>query len=79
VVKETGLVEDVSVDGMCLSFSLPLPVAREVSVRASEFSGSGEVTYCEACDYGYLVGLKFAQGSGWNASLWLPQHFLPME
>ena len=77
-VKETGLVEDVSVDGMCLSFSLPVPLARAVSIRAEDFSGSGEVAYCEVCDYGYLIGLKFPEGAGWDASRWLPQHLLPL-
>lgn len=78
-INETGLVEDVSVDGMCLSISLPIPTAREVNVRASDFDGCGEVTYCEMCDYGFLVGLKFPPGSGWDATRWLPQHFLPMD
>ncbi len=78
VVSETALVEDVSVDGMCLSFNLPLPLAREVSVRAEDFSGKGEVAYCEICDYGYLIGLKFAEGTGWDATRWLPRHLLPL-
>lgn len=77
-VSETGLVEDVSSRGLCVSLSLPLPVGCSVEISSGSFSGKAEVRYCNLGDYSYLIGMEFAEGSEWDHRTWTPKHLLSL-
>jgi len=79
-VDLSGLIEDISPGGLCLSLSAPLTPGRTVRVSSEGLDARAEVRYCELGDYSYLVGLRFADGGGWDRSRWRPKHlFTPFE
>ena len=75
-MRETGLLEDISSGGLCLSMSLPLDPGRAVRLSAAGLDAQAKVRYCELGDYGYLTGVEFAPGYGWDRMSWRPKHLL---
>jgi hypothetical protein len=69
-----GLLEDVSPEGISLTLDLPVPAGRRVHLHTKGFAGEAEVCYCELLDYGYLLGLEFADGCCWEPEKWRPKH-----
>jgi hypothetical protein len=72
-ISMVGLLEDVSQGGLCVNMDLPVPVGRRVHLHTKGFEGEAEARYCELGDYGYLVGLEFADGYCWEGE-WQPKH-----
>ena len=68
------VLEDVSQAGLAVSSDLPMPVGRTVHLHTRGFDGEGEVRYCELGDYGYIVGMEFVDGCGWDRDKWRPEH-----
>jgi len=77
-LSETGLVEDVSASGLCVSLSLPVMVGHLVEINAEGFRGNARIRYCELCEYSYLLGLEFSDGFEWNRQKWQPKHLLTL-
>ncbi len=75
-VRQTGLLEDLSRDGLCVSLPYPLPVGAEIDFACDGFLGQARVEYCHIGLYSYLAGAKFSNGLVWNRSVWRPSHFL---
>lgn len=79
-VDVTGLIEDISPGGLCLSLSSPLTPGRSVRVSSDGLEAEAEVRYCQLGDYSYLVGLQFSNGAVWDRARWRPKHLLtPFE
>ena len=80
-VTETGLLEDLSRTGLCVSLAVPVTVGEIVSFTCEGFEGSGEVRYCNLGEYGYLLGVRFGDGLEWDERQWKPRHLLslPMD
>ena len=77
-VTETGLLEDLSRTGLCVSLSVPVTVGEIVSFTCEGFEGSGEVRYCNLGEYGYLLGVRFGDGLEWDERQWKPRHLLSL-
>ena len=75
-VSDTGLLEDVSPQGLNISLSIPLPKGQEIQLRMEKFSGTARVRYCNLGEYSYLVGLEFADQHEWDPEKWAPCHLL---
>ncbi len=75
-VADVGIIEDVNQNGICLSLGIPLPLTAVVKISNDQFEAEGRVRHCSSQDYGYSVGLEFAEGSEWNSEHWQPQHLL---
>lgn len=79
-VDISGLIEDISPGGMCLSLSSPLTPGRTVRVSTEGLETEAQVRYCQLGDYSYLVGLSFPEGDDWDRAQWRPRHlFTPFE
>ena len=72
----TGVIEDVSLEGMCLNLDVAAPLGARVHVHTKGFDGEARVCYCTLGDYGYLVGLEFLDGCTWDREAWRPKHLL---
>ena len=75
-VSDTGLLEDVSRQGLNISLNIPLPEGQDIQLQIEGFSGKARVRYCNIGDYGYLVGLEFADEYEWDPKKWAPRHLL---
>ena len=73
-ISMVGVLEEVSPSGLAVSLDLPAPVGRTVHLNARGFSGEAEVRHCELGDYGYIVGMEFTGGGGWDLKKWRPGH-----
>jgi hypothetical protein len=71
----TGIVEDVSASGVCLSLDVPVPPGCTVQIRSGGGIRKALVRYCEAGQYSYLIGLEF-DGMGAGMRAWRPRHLL---
>ena len=45
-VSDTGLLEDVSQQGLNISLNIPLPEGQDIKVQTEGFSGKARVRYC---------------------------------
>ena len=77
-VADVGIIEDVNQNGICLSLGIPLPLSAVVKISNEQLEAEGLVRHCSRQDYGYSVGLEFADGSEWNPEHWQPQHLLEL-
>ncbi len=75
-VRETGVIENVGVKGLGVSFSIPVTVGRTVTVSNSRFRSEAIIKHCAFEEYGYLLGLEFSGGFEWNRADWEPEHLL---
>jgi hypothetical protein len=75
-----GLLEDVSTDGLCMNLDRALPVGSRIHLHTKGFEGEAEVRYCDRGDYGFLIGLEFADGCTWEPEKWRPKHlYTPVD
>ena len=75
-IRETGVIEDVSSNGLGVSLNLPVAVGHAVTVSNPRFRSQATVKHCEFEEYGYLLGLEFSSGFQWNHADWEPEHLL---
>jgi hypothetical protein len=75
-MSDVGLLEDVSAGGITISLSVPLPISMRVRIHTKGFEGDAIVRHTELGDYGFLVGLEFADGYEWDRQKWTPDHLL---
>ena len=48
----------------------------DIKLQMEGFSGKARVRYCNIGDYGYLIGLEFADRYEWDPEKWAPRHLL---
>ena len=75
-VADIGIIEDVNHNGLCLSLGISLPVRAAVKISNEQVEAHARVCHCSPQDYGYSVGLEFAEGFEWDPQQWRPQHLL---
>jgi len=72
--RAEGVLEDISRLGACVQVEEAVPLGALISITAGETWLSGCVTYCEHREYGYFVGIHFADDTTWSSSTFEPQH-----
>ena len=75
-IADVGIIEDVNHNGLCLSLEVSLPVTTAVKISNEQVEADARVSHCTPQDYGYSVGLEFAEGSEWDPRQWQPKHLL---
>ena len=76
-----AVLEDISTLGACVQVEEHIPLGSAISISVTSAPGidpparfSGEVSYCVFRDYGYFVGIRFADENRWSSSEFEPQH-----
>ena len=78
--RAEGVLEDISRLGACVQLEEAVPLGALISIIAGETNSgnetwlSGFVTYCVHREYGYFVGIHFADDTTWSSSTFEPQH-----
>lgn len=74
-----ALLEDISTLGGCVQMEQPVPVGSAIVVTFNGERFSGKVRYCLSGEFGYYVGVKFADGNPWSKDLAMPAHLTNLE
>jgi hypothetical protein len=69
-----GVLEDISGLGACVQVEEAIPPGALVAISAGDSWLCGCVTYCVYQEYGYFVGVHFAEETKWSSSTFEPQH-----
>jgi hypothetical protein len=80
-----ALLEDISALGACVQVEESIPLGATISISPGSGPAnpanfqtparfSGHVSYCEYRDYGYFVGIRFADETRWSSGVFQPQH-----
>ena len=77
--SEAAILEDISVEGVCLQSEHPLPLYADVSVHYPNGQYQGKVMYCKTEEGGYLVGIEFDSSNRWSKADFQPSHLLDLE
>lgn len=77
-ISDVGLLEDVCPAGVTISLSVPIPLDMKVRIHTNGFEADAVVRHCELGDYGFLVGMEFADGYEWDQRKWTPGHLLAL-
>ena len=77
-----AVLEDISPLGACVQVDERIPLGARVSIsvvpeETARFSGW--VSYCVFRDYGYFVGIQFANETRWSSGVFEPQHLTNLE
>jgi hypothetical protein len=77
-----AVLEDISSLGACVQVDEVIPpgVPILISVIGEQCARrAGQVTYCVYRDYGYFVGIRFAEETRWSSGVFEPQHLISLE
>ena len=74
--RDVANLEDISATGVCLQLENAVPLNTGVTLRLPEDDLVGIVRYCVHREIGYYLGVEFAEGTRWSASMFKPQHLL---
>ena len=74
-----AVLEDISALGGCVQVEAAIPLGTAISLSIGETIYRGHVSYCVFRDYGYFVGLRFAEDKTWSADEVVPQHLVNLE
>jgi hypothetical protein len=81
-----AVLEDISTRGACVQVEERIPLGATILISALISAGStpngcreparfsGHVSYCAYRDYGYFVGVRFAEETKWSSVVFEPQH-----
>jgi hypothetical protein len=69
-----AVLEDIAAQGGCVQLEEPIDVGTAVVLTFGDERFNGRVRYCVAGEFGYFVGIKFAQENPWSQDLALPAH-----
>jgi len=72
--RAEGVLEDISRLGACVQVEEAVPPGARISIITGENLLSGCVSYCVYREYGYFVGIHFADETTWSSSNFEPQH-----
>lgn len=77
-----AVLEDISAFGACFQVDDPIPFGSPVliSTHGEERAQlAGQVSYCVYRDYGYFVGMKFAEDTPWSSGVFEPRYLTSLE
>ncbi len=77
-----GVLEDISALGACVQVEEAIAPGALVTISTNAGNGvwlSGCVSYCVYREYGYFVGIHFAEDTKWSASTFEPQHLTDLR
>jgi hypothetical protein len=74
-----AVLEDISPLGACVQVEEKVPLGTEVVLTAADKRLYGVVSYCVYRDYGYFVGVHFADETHWSRRVFEPDHLISME
>ncbi len=87
-----AVLEDISSLGACVQVEERIPSGAAILIFVSDESGAGkpgaekevarlcgQVSYCVFRDYGYFVGIRFANETRWSSGVYKPQHLTSLE
>jgi hypothetical protein len=74
-----AVLEDISAPGGCVQVEEPIPLGSALTLSIGESRFSGHVCYCVYRDYGYFVGIRFAEGTVWSRKQVVPQHLTDLR
>src|SRR5579884_1512834 len=72
-----GVLEDISGHGACVEVDEPVPAGAEIMISPPSMPAAvfpGYVLYCQNREYGYIVGIRLAQGHEWSSTEFRPGH-----
>ena len=72
-----AVLEDISPHGACIQVEEPIPTGVPILISAERDETArlaGEVSYCVFRDYGYFIGVRFAEETLWSSTSFRPQH-----
>ncbi len=69
-----GVLEDISTVGACVQVEEAIPPGALIAISTGDTCLTGCVTYCVYQEYGYFVGIHFAEDTKWSARTFEPQH-----
>ncbi len=72
--RAKGVLEDISRLGACVQLEESVPPGAHISIALGETWFPGYVDYCVYQEYGYFVGIHFAEDKTWSSSTFEPQH-----
>jgi hypothetical protein len=76
---EQALLEDISEVGGCVQMDEPVQLGATIMLRIGEAFFAGHVCYCVYRDYGYFVGMRFAEDTVWTEDQVVPQHLTNLQ
>jgi hypothetical protein len=74
-----ALLEDVSAVGACVQVEDRVPLGIPVTISMGDVRFGGHVSYCVFRDYGYFVGIRFAEDTEWSSGLFKPRHLTNLQ
>lgn len=72
--SEQALLEDISEIGGCVQMEHPVPLGVTMMMFIKDAFFAGQVCYCVYRDYGYFIGVRFAEGTLWDETAVVPRH-----
>jgi hypothetical protein len=74
-----AVLEDISSLGACVQVEEVIPIGSLISISTQRSHFLGEVSYCVFRDYGYFVGIRFADETRWSVGKFSPQHLTDLR
>jgi hypothetical protein len=74
-----AVLEDISHVGGSVQVEEEIPPGTEIRMTIGEWTFDGEVSYCTYRDYGYFVGIRFADQTLWSSDQVVPQHLVNLQ
>ena len=75
----TGMLEDISPSGACLSMDKPMPLGATVEIAYRKGRLQGSVAYCFFREMGYWIGIEFDAKAKWSPREFRPHHLLDLK
>lgn len=77
-----AVLEDISTLGACVQVEEAIPAGAAISI--SPTSGetvrlAGNVSYCVHREFGYFVGIRFADETRWSTGVFEPRHLTNLQ
>jgi hypothetical protein len=74
-----AVLEDISAFGACVQLEEAVALGAPVTLTIGLSVFPGRVSYCVFRDYGYFVGVRFADENEWSAERVVPQHLTDLN
>ncbi len=74
-----AVLEDISPMGACVQVEESIRLGMPIELTIGENRFSGVVSYSVYRDYGYFVGVRFADDTEWSVETVIPQHLTDLS
>jgi PilZ domain len=74
-----AVLEDISRVGACIEVEERIPLGAAINFTLNNTQLFGHVCYCVFRDYGYFVGVRFREDSGWSSGSAEPAHLTDLR